>query len=398
MPVQTFTVSQLNNFIKRVFDTNSILRRVSVEGEISNLTRASSGHYYFSLKDSTSEIRCILWNSTANRLKFKPEDGIAVKASGSVEVYAQRGTYSIIVSSLQSAGVGSLYMIYLNLLKELKEKGWLEEEIKKELPQDIKTVGVVTSETGAVIHDIITTINRRNPLLNILLVPAMVQGEGAAESIAEGIRQLNEEGSADVIIVGRGGGSIEDLWAFNEPIVAQAIHESEIPIISAVGHETDVTVADYVADLRAPTPTAAGEFVSTGLMQIASELDYYDNRLKNLIVQKFNNVSRILERLENRLALVSPESQLIHYQYRVDELEFRLIHLENARLNNYKNKLATLKNSLELLNPKFMFEKGYSMITNKDGEIIRTKEAAIKSKELVLHFSDGNIEATVEEN
>lgn len=398
MPARILTVSEINNFIKRLFEQNSILKRVSVEGEISNLTRASSGHYYFSLKDPSSEIRCILWRSSAQRLRFLPEDGLKVKVTGSVEVYAQRGTYSIIISSLEPSGVGSLYMLYQKYLESLKEKGWLEQELKKELPEQIKRVGVVTSETGAVIHDIITTIKRRNPLLEVVLVPALVQGEGSAQSVAQGIKQLNETGDVDVIIVGRGGGSMEDLWSFNEPEVAQAIHESNLPIISAVGHETDVTISDFVADLRAPTPTAAAEYVSGGLIQTVNQINALSDKMTHSLVNLYNIAVTRLDRAKQRIIVSSPESQLKQIQLRIDELDMRMRSVMERKIERLTARVEALKTKIELLNPRFMFDRGYAMITNKDDVIVRSTEEAYKDKDLILHFADGNVEAVVKEN
>lgn len=397
MASRILTVTELNQFIKRVFESNSILRRVEVEGEISSLKKASSGHYYFTLKDNQCEIHCNLWRSVAAKLRFQLQDGLQVKVSGSVEAYPQRGSYSIIVNKIEPAGIGSLYMLYQNYLREINEKGWLREELKKELPENIKRVGIVTSETGAVIHDILTTIRRRNPLLEIQLVPALVQGEGSAESIAAGIEQLNQNAEVDVIIIGRGGGSMEDLWAFNEPVVAEAIYNSEIPIISAVGHETDVLISDFVADLRAPTPTAAAEFVSNDFIRIQNMLELIGSEMYQSLVNLYNSKNNRLTEAKRRLLMVSPESKLVQNQFKVDELDIRIQTLIEKKISFLKNRVDSLKLRIELLNPKFMFDRGFTMVTNEDNEIVRTVEQAKKDKLLTIHFMDGKVNTEVTE-
>lgn len=397
MASRILTVTELNQFIKRVFESNSILRRVEVEGEISSLKKASSGHYYFTLKDNQCEIHCNLWRSVAAKLRFQLQDGLQVKVSGSVEAYPQRGSYSIIVNKIEPAGIGSLYMLYQNYLREINEKGWLREELKKELPENIKRVGIVTSETGAVIHDILTTIRRRNPLLEIQLVPALVQGEGSAESIAAGIEQLNQNAEVDVIIVGRGGGSMEDLWAFNEPVVAEAIYNSEIPIISAVGHETDVLISDFVADLRAPTPTAAAEFVSNDFIRIQNMLELIGSEMYQSLVNLYNSKNNRLTEAKRRLLMVSPESKLVQNQFKVDELDIRIQTLIEKKISFLKNKVDSLKLRIELLNPKFMFDRGFTMVTNEDNEIVRTAEQAKKDRLLTIHFMNGKVNTEVTE-
>ncbi len=391
MPRRILSVSELNNYIKTIIDSNSILRRVSVEGEISNMTRASSGHYYFSLKDQNSEIRCIMWRSTATQLKFNPADGMNVKVNGAVQVYSQRGTYSIILTSMQPAGIGTLYQIFTDRVKKLESKGFFNKELKKEIPENIKRVGVVTSETGAVIHDIITTIKRRNPLIEILLVPAVVQGEGAKESVAKGIKKLNEMEDIDVIIVGRGGGSLEDLWAFNEEEVANAIFNSKKPVISSVGHETDVTISDLVADLRAPTPTAAAEFVSNDFADLVNILVNLDSKVTELIVNKYNNMVQEVNRFENRIQYLNPENKITSLQFKVDELDLKLNNSIKNKLNWYTNKLENLELQIKLLNPTYLLEKGYAMVTDKQEQIITTKAQADKKEELIIHFHDGNV-------
>ncbi len=398
MPARVYSVSELNGFIQRLFESNSFLKRVSVEGEISNLTRASSGHLYFSLKDSNSEIRCIMWRSTAQRLKFNISDGMNVKVSGAVQVYAQRGQYSIIVSSMQAAGIGTLYQIYTQRLEELNKQGYFNPELKQPLPEQIKTVGVVTSETGAVIHDIITTIKRLDPTLEILLVPAAVQGEEAKESIVSGIEILNDIDRVDVIIVGRGGGSIEDLWAFNELEVAEAIHNSKKPVISSVGHETDVTISDMVADLRAPTPTAAAEIVSFGYSNNINCLENLTSRIIGSILDKYNKDVDRLNRLTELIRRSNPENKLTGYQFKLDELDLKIHSAIEKKLSAYENRLEALKLKTELLNPSSILERGYVIVTNDKGKLVKTTKQAKQDHSLNLHFYDGIQHVVTEDN
>lgn len=395
MAGKILSVTDVNHYIGRLIDSDSILRRVSVAGEISNLTVAASGHCYFSLKDEGSEIRCILWSSSARRLSFKLKNGLSVTVTGSVQVYGQRGTYSIILTGIKPAGTGTLYQIYLDRIKELEEKGYFSPHRKQPLPEVIHTVGVVTSETGAVIHDIITTIKRRNPLIEILLAPALVQGEGAGASIAEGIRRLNEDATSDVIIVGRGGGSIEDLWAFNELEVAEALYTSRIPVISAVGHETDTTIADFVADMRAPTPTAAAEFVSLGMTEIRDRLDALSGFMSARVVELYNTALQRLTTTERFITRSSPERRLTQARLRVDDFDRRLQAAERARLSALKNRLDTLSARLKLLDPAYLLGRGYTIVTDSAGSVVTSAAQARAAGALVLRFGDGDVSAEV---
>lgn len=398
MPVKVLTVTELNNFIKRLFDSNSILKHISVEGEISNMVRASSGHYYFSLKDLNSEIRCIMWRSVAEKLKFSPRDGLNVKVNGAVSVYAQKGSYSIILTSMQPAGVGTLYQILQNRIEELREKGYFNQELKKAIPTDIKKVGVVTSETGAVIHDIITTIKRRNPLIDIVLVPSSIQGENAVPEIVKGIEQLDKLDDIDVIIVGRGGGSIEDLWAFNELEVAEAIFKASKPIISSVGHETDTTISDLVADLRVPTPTAAAEMVSYGYTEIIYALNNLNSSMFNSVVNKYNYLANRVNNLSNLIKSLNPETQIVQMQFKVDELDFKVKNLMNRKVDSISTKLELLKQKITLLNPTSILKRGFTIVTDDNNKLIKNLTEAKEYKDLTINFYDGKLDVVVENN
>lgn len=393
MADKILSVSQVNNYIQKLFDANAVLRRVQVEGELSGITRAASGHLYFSLKDAGSEIRCVMWKSTADRLRFAPENGQSVYATGAVQSYPRRGSYQINVTKLEPAGIGTLYLLYEQMVKKLKAHGWFEPEIKKPLPNKITRIGVVTSESGAVIHDIITTINRRDPTMEILLVPAKVQGDGAAEEIAKAIQTLNARSDTDVIIVGRGGGSMEDLWAFNELPVAQAIHDSTIPVISAVGHETDTTVADFTADLRAATPTAAAELATPENRLPFVRTALYEELLPAVMTDKIDAAKRTLDACEVSLAHHSPAAKLESTQQYLDELEASLTRNISHKLALISEKTQRLAACLSLLNPHSVLARGYVLVTAPDGKLVLTAEQAAQEKTLTLHFADGNVDA-----
>ena len=280
------SVSELNSYIKNKIDNDEILNNVLIKGEISNFKNHYTGHMYFTLKDENSLIKCIMFKSYAQKLEFMPKDGMKVFAFGTVSVFERDGIYQIYVKAMQEDGVGILYKKYEELKQRLEEEGYFDERHKQKIPLMPKTIGVLTSQTGAVIRDIINVSTRRNPNVVIKLLPVPVQGEGAAEKIADGIRLMNEKNIADVLILARGGGSLEDLWPFNEEIVAHAIYNSKIPIISAVGHETDFSISDFVADLRAPTPSAAAELAVPDIYEIKQKINSYQSRLRNSLIKK----------------------------------------------------------------------------------------------------------------
>ena len=317
MEERVLTVSALNNYIKSIFDNNIYLQSFLIEGEVSNFKWHSSGHLYFSLKDNSSQINCVMFASSARTLNFTPKNGNKVILRGRLSSYTATGTYQIYVSKMKLAGIGDLFLKFEQLKKELNSLGYFNEDRKKKIPRFVHTIGVVTSPTGAVIRDIIKTINKRYNKVKLILYPTKVQGEGAEKLIAASLNKANEDGLVDVIILARGGGSMEDLWPFNERIVADAIYHSKVPIISAVGHETDFTIADYVADLRSPTPTAAGTYVVPD---------------KESLFEQTNNVYKLLNKI---------------YQNRIDELNMQVLTLDKS-LNNLKptNIIKREKNNL----------------------------------------------------
>jgi exodeoxyribonuclease VII large subunit len=435
------TVQALTKYIKRKFDRDPHLSSIYLKGEISNFKQHSSGHMYFTIKDDRARILAVMFSSSNHVLKFKPENGMQVLVRGDVSVYEAGGQYQIYVKEMQPDGIGELYLAYEQLKEKLEKLGYFQSERKRRLPQYPKRIAVVTSPTGAAIRDIITTIKRRYPLAEILIFSALVQGENAAKSIANSIRQANQYDDIDVMIIGRGGGSIEELWAFNEEIVAQAIYSSEVPVISAVGHETDFTIADFVADLRAPTPTAAGELavphiedlleriMNSKLHLIKSfkaKLNTEKTRLnsimrsyalknpRTLYEQKMEHVDRLTERLQR-----SADYKLERTNYELERVHSRLLRLhpssiivqQNDRVKNlkmqiekqYKNLLrekqqtfSGMVSTLEALSPLKIMDRGYSVAYEQSGELIKSTKQINIGDDMIVHLSDGKIYCQVE--
>lgn len=398
MPERSLSVSQVNQFIKRLIEGSAVLKRVLVEGEISGCRFAASGHLYFSLKDGNSEISCVMWRSAAAKLKFMPENGMSVMVSGSVQVYAKGGSYQIIVTKIEQAGLGTLYIEYERLRRELESRGWFNPEKKRKIPAEINRIGVVTSASGAAVHDIISVIARRNPSVGILLAPASVQGTGAAQEIADAVKRLNEHGGIDVIIVGRGGGSPQDLNAFNEMPVLQAVHDSKIPVISAVGHETDVLLSDFTADLRAPTPTAAAELVSEDRAELLDSIELLQNRLTERMERRIRDLMQQNDLLAQRLQASSPESVLVRNTGRCALLTVQLKQSMDNRLAGAQARLKQLTEALTLLNPGLRLEKGWVYVTGADGRPVISAARAVENTQLDLHFADGTVKVRPEKD
>jgi exodeoxyribonuclease VII large subunit len=348
------TVSSLTSLIKGVLEEN--FERVWVEGEVSNLAMPVSGHLYFTLKDAGAQIRCVMFRASARALKFRPKDGMGLVVRGRVSLFEPRGEYQLIMEYLEPQGVGALQMAFAQLKERLAKEGLFDEAHKRPIPKLPQRIGIVTSATGAAIHDILNVLDRRFANVEVLICPVKVQGEGAALEIAQAVRDLNRCGDIDVMIVGRGGGSMEDLWAFNEEIVARAIYHSRIPVISAVGHEVDFTIADFVADLRAPTPSAAAELVVKSKAELAAELEALSHRLKQGIRHTLSD-SRGRVELHTR-ALKDPSMMLGHMAQRIDDLSERLNFSIRGELKRINVKLENLCNHLRLTNPGLMVERG----------------------------------------
>lgn len=366
--VKIYRVSELTREIKQVLEMS--FPRLWVEGEISNFKRHSSGHLYFTLKDEGSQINCAMWRFRANGLLFEPQDGMQVLVEGEVQVYEKGGYYQLIVHQIQPAGIGALQMRFEQLKQKLRAEGLFEEAHKKPLPAFPERVGVVTSPTGAAIRDIISVVRRRFPAVEIILYPVRVQGEGAAEEIARAIREFNDYGQVDVLIVGRGGGSLEDLWAFNEEVVARAIFESRIPVISAVGHEVDFSIADFVADRRAPTPSAAAEMAVKDRVELLGGLRYYQEKLASLLLNRVQQSRERIQAIQNSYAFRKPGDLIYQKMLQVDELERALQRSLQHFLALRRQRLDSLRLQLDALNPTAILQRGYS-ITFKDGQIVR---------------------------
>ena len=341
------SVSQLNSYIKDKIADDEYLNNVLVKGEISNFKNHYTGHMYFTLKDENSLIKCIMFKSYAQRLEFMPKDGMKVFALGGVSVFERDGVYQIYVKAMQEDGVGALYKKYEELKRRLEEEGYFDESHKQKIPLMPKTIGVLTSQTGSVIRDIINVSTRRNPNVNIRLLPVPVQGEGAAEKIANGIKFMNDNNLADVLILARGGGSLEDLWPFNEEIVAHAIYNSKLPVISAVGHETDFSISDFVADLRAPTPSAAAELAVPDIYEVKQKINTYQNRLRLTLVKKVEIMKLRYEKAMSSRVFKEPLRNINDNYLKVDSYVKRLEKKVVEKQQNEKTKYVELVSKLD---------------------------------------------------
>ena len=388
MKPEPITVTQLNSYIKNKMANDEYLNTVYIKGEISNYKHHYTGHLYFTLKDENSLIKCIMFKAYTSHLDFEPKDGMKVLILGTVSVFERDGVYQIYCKAMQEDGLGSLYTAYEQLKAKLENEGLFDKANKKAIPLMPKTIGVLTSQTGSVIRDIINVSTRRNKNVNIKLLPVPVQGEGASIRIAEAIELMNAKKIADVIILARGGGSLEDLWPFNEEIVARAIYKSEIPIISAVGHETDFTIADFVADLRAPTPSAAAELAVPDVSKLQIDIEKYQNRLKLALSKKLDLMKLKYEKCINTRAFKNPYEKIENYYLTLDNY-IKMITI--GATNNYKENIHKFENivsKLDSLSPLKTLVRGYS-ITQKNGEVIKSVKQLKKDDDIEITFSDG---------
>lgn len=394
MKYNAVTVTQLNKYLKDRFDEDENLGAILVKGEISNFKNHYTGHLYFTLKDENSLIKCIMFKSYAERLAFKPKDGMKVMVFGSVSVFERDGVYQIYVKSMMEDGMGDLHEQFEQLKAKLEAEGLFDESHKKPIPLYPKVVGVLTSQTGAVIRDIINVSTRRNPNVYIRLLPVPVQGPGAAEKIAEKIKIMNEKKLADVLIIGRGGGSLEDLWPFNEEIVARAIYDSELPIISAVGHETDFTIADFVADLRAPTPSAAAELAVPDVYELKQKINNYQNRYR-LALKKKNELMRLrYEKCMKSRVFTDPLRRIRDMDVTVDSYIQRLENKMKIIHKDSQSSYIKLVSKLDTLSPLKTLTRGYSL-TEKDNKIVKSAKELEKDDKVKLKFSDGEKDAII---
>lgn len=388
------TVSDLNQYIKNKIAEDEYLNEILVKGEISNFKNHYTGHMYFTLKDEKSLIKCIMFKSYAQKLNFMPKDGMKVFLFGGVSVFERDGVYQIYVKAMEEDGLGDLYTKYQELKNKLEEQGLFEEEHKMPIPKMPKVIGVLTSQTGSVIRDIMNVSTRRNPNVVIRLLPVPVQGEGAAQKIAEGIEYMNRNKLADVLILARGGGSLEDLWPFNEEVVAHSIYHSEIPIVSAVGHETDFTIADFVADLRAPTPSAAAELAVPDSYEIKQKIITYQNRLRMALLKKVEVMKLRYEKSMSSFVFKEPTRRVQENYIRIDNCVKQLEMLIRAKQEKEKMKYSELIAKLDAYSPLKTLSRGYS-ITQKGGKVIKS-QTELKSGDVIeLRFVDGQVEAKV---
>ena len=390
-----YTVGQVNTYIKNMFAQDFLLHRVCVKGEVSNCKYHTSGHIYFTLKDAAGTISGVMFAGNRRGLAFRMKEGDRVVVTGSIEVYERDGKYQLYAKEITLDGEGDLYLRYEALKRELEEMGMFAQEYKKPIPRYVKRVGIVTAPTGAAIQDIRNIASRRNPYVQLILYPALVQGDGAAESIVNGIHALDLLG-VDVMIVGRGGGSIEDLWAFNEEIVARAIFECETPVISAVGHETDTTIADYVADLRAPTPSAAAELAVYDVEQLMQDIASCENRLNRLMKNQAVLTKNRLLSYAARLKVLSPEYQLNSKKQYAAELEDRLGRTMRDVLNQKRHRMELLARDMDGLSPLKKLSQGFSFVSDMEGKNLSGVDQVETGDHIKIQMTNGCLEATVD--
>lgn len=390
-----YTVGQVNTYIKNMFTQDFLLHRVCVKGEVSNCKYHTSGHIYFTLKDAAGTISGVMFAGNRRGLAFRMKEGDRVVVTGSIEVYERDGKYQLYAKEITLDGEGDLYLRYEALKHELEEMGMFAQEYKKPIPRYVKRVGIVTASTGAAIQDIRNIASRRNPYVQLILYPALVQGDGAAESIVNGIHALDLLG-VDVMIVGRGGGSIEDLWAFNEEIVARAIFECETPVISAVGHETDTTIADYVADLRAPTPSAAAELAVYDVERLMQDIASCENRLNRLMKNQAVLTKNRLLSYAARLKVLSPEYQLNSKKQYAAELEDRLGRTMRDVLNQKRHRMELLARNMDGLSPLKKLSQGFSFVSDMEGKNLSGVDQVETGDHIKIQMTNGCLEATVD--
>jgi len=389
--IKIFSITEINRLVKELLQTN--FPSIWVKGEISNFIEASSGHWYFSLKDNGAQVRCTMFKGKNNAVEWVPKNGDLIEAQCNIGLYEQRGDYQLNISSLQQAGLGKLFEEFNQLKQKLNAEGLFEEEQKKTLPPYPNSIGVITSPDASVLRDVISTLKRRNKSLEVFIYPTPVQGKMAPQRIIEAIQLANQRDEVDVLIICRGGGSIEDLWSFNDELVAREIFSSRLPVISAVGHQTDITISDFVADLRAPTPTAAAEIVSKSYEELLGNLDYFKSNLLNLIQDKIEQLNQRIDFLEK--GLVSPIQRIALQFDLILALKNRLQITITSQLEKYQEQIKSYKQNLNHLNPNEILSRGYSIILNQNKKIINNASAISVSDKIKIKFHKSNAEATI---
>ncbi len=386
----TLTVSDLNRYLRQLLESDPILQNLWIRGEVSNFARPASGHIYFTLKDASAAIRCVMWRNSAMRLAFPLRDGMAVEVHGSLNVYEMGGQVQLYIDAIRPAGEGALYQKFLQLKARLEAEGLFEQARKRPLPAFPRSIGIVTSPTGAALQDMLNVLRRRYPLASVVVSPTPVQGDEAPPAIVAALERLNRIASPEVIILARGGGSLEDLWPFNDERVARAIAASAAPVVTGIGHETDFTIADFTADLRAPTPTAAAELVSPNRADLKAGLDDQTTRLRQVFQGRLDSMRWEIEASLNRLHRFSPSGLIRNNRQRLDELERRSAKAVDHNLSLRQARLEGLRTRLASLNPQAILLRGYALITRSGtGELVRSTLQAQPGDELVVQVSDG---------
>ncbi len=392
---KVFNVSQVNKYVKMIIDNDAFLNNINISGEITNFKAHYTGHFYFTLKDENATIKCVMFKSNAQYVNFKPEDGMKVVINGSINVFERDGVYQVYCKSMKKSGLGELYLAYEKLKKKLKDEGMFDDIHKKEIPFLPKRVGVITSRTGAVIKDIINVSTRRYPNVNLLIYPASVQGVNVASTVISGIKAFNKIGNVDVIIIARGGGSFEDLFGFNDEFLAREIFNSKIPIVSAVGHETDFTICDFVSDLRAPTPSAAAELVYPKYSDIVSKISVDKNRNILAINGYLNRKKEYLEKIKASKLEKVPYDMINKNRMAIDKIITLSKNVVAMKIEKYKSICEKNIAKIDALSPLKTLIRGYSVVKNEDGMIIKSKLDVNKDDNLNITFKDGNIDVIV---
>lgn len=398
MEIKPLNVTQLTKYIKRLLSSDPILHNIKVEGEISNFKKHYSGHLYFTLKDENSKLKCIMFSNNCGKLSFEPEDGMNVVVTGYIQLYERDGNYQLCVKTIEPKGIGDLYIAYENLKKKLEAEGLFDTNHKKNIPFIPKKIGVVTSLTGAAIRDIITVVHRRYPAADIIIYPVHVQGETAHTEICRGIAYLDDRSDIDLIITGRGGGSIEELWAFNEEDVARTIFNARTPIISAVGHETDYTIADFVADLRAPTPSVAGELSVPNLDELNYKLDEMLLKLRKSYQKLLRSKLTQLEKIKTTIKFNSPIKNLNRRMQYLDNLLISLNKSFSILYEKKKNNLKNLGSKLHVLSPLSVLDRGYSIILKENGHVVNSIRKVNQNEILKILLKDGELKVMTIDN
>lgn len=395
MAQNILSITQLNEYIRGRMDADPVLTQVAVRGEISNYKLYPSGHHYFTLKDESSAIKCVMFKGNAMRLRFRPENGMNIIAMGKVSVFPRDGAYQLYCSALAMDGVGDLYAAFEQLKKKLSAQGLFDPAHKKPLPRYPGTIGIITSSAGAAIHDMLRILRKRYPLSNVRLLPVRVQGTEAPGEIAAAIRYANRYQLADLLIVGRGGGSIEDLWAFNDEHVAYAIYESEIPVISAVGHEPDVTISDFVADMRAATPSNAAELAVPDQDALHQNLDAMSAAMANALNRQLKSSRQHLDVLSRSPALRSPTGYIEQREQSLELLKNRLISAQNQSITRKNQRYIAAVSKLDAMSPLKVLTRGYSMVQTERGEVLRSITQVELGERISIALNDGKLSATV---